>query len=131
MNALGFGWNGRDVTPGILNEWLHANDGYAPGTSDLDEGAISNFAPDLAPGWRLLWPDDGMHTSPDLSPEDVNTMLEAGRVVIANVMEGHHFVLALGASDDAIFVRDSGFDRELYNFTDAVGWRVFDVVPAE
>ena len=91
------------------------------------EAVISNIVPDMAPAWRLDWPEDGMHTAPDLSPEDVNALLDAGRVVIANVMDGHHFVLVLDADDSIVTVRDSGFARDAYNFTDVVGWRLFDV----
>ena len=167
LNALNFGIDGVDVTPGILNAWrraarcffrraaaasrrrgrsaprdgltghlatgslsprrLRTHDGYGPGSSNLIEAVISNIVPDMAPAWRLDWPEDGMHTAPDLSPEDVNALLDAGRVVIANVMDGHHFVLVLGADDATVTVRDSGFARDAYNFTDVVGWRLFDV----
>ena len=69
-----------------------------------------------------------MHAAADLSPGDVHA---PGRIVIANVDDGGHFVLTLDADDDFIYVRDSGFDREAYNFTSAVGWRVFDVLAVE
>lgn len=49
-------------------------------------------------------------TKDGLTYELVVEWIEAGRVVIANVLEGHHFVLSVGGSEDGdtIEVHDPG-----------------------
>jgi hypothetical protein len=56
----------------------------------------------------------------------------AGRLLIANVRNGHHFVLATAAGDDgdSIAVNDPGFDVATYSYAqDVVGWRIYDMKP--
>ena len=51
-------------------------------------------------------------------------------VVVANVMNGRHFVLATGWSDSdpqTVYVNDPGFSRSSYDYSDIVGWRLFDM----
>ena len=46
------------------------------------------------------------------------------------VMNGRHFVLVVGYSktvDGLFYVNDPGFDRDTYNYSDIVGWRIFDM----
>ncbi len=89
-------------------------------------------------GWAVLWPADGMHTQNDLAYTTVAAYLLQGRVVIANVMHGRHFVLVTGfaaptaaGAGDALFVNDSGFNRTQYSYSsDVVGWRIFDMANA-
>ena len=49
-------------------------------------------------------------TKDGLTYELILQWIEAGRVVIANVLEGHHFVLSVGGSEDGdtIEVHDPG-----------------------
>ena len=125
-NALA-GWgvriDGRGATPGTLNVWCKENSGYV-GDSLLDEVAVQKIAPD-----RVVWPADGMHKTNDLSYATVVEYLMHGRVVIANVLKGRHFVLAVGWDDDnsTVHVHDSGFATESYEYDDIVGWRLFDM----
>lgn len=48
-------------------------------------------------------------------------------VVIANVMNGGHFVLVVGydKGQTNLYVNDPGFQREFYPFDQVVGWRIF------
>ena len=78
-----------------------------------------------------------MHTTNDLSLSDVQYYLHQGRPVIANVMDGHHFVLVTGwvpsslRGDDTLVVNDPGFDRWTYSLqNDVVGWRLFNMTQA-
>ena len=53
------------------------------------------------------------------------------RIVIANVMQGEHFVLIVGyrSDNDTLIVNDSGFNRNSYSYSnDVVGWRLFDMM---
>ncbi len=59
---------------------------------DNDNGLNEEVVPQIAPS-RVAWPADGMHRTNDLSPEMVRSYLLIGRVVIANVRNGRHFVL--------------------------------------
>lgn len=77
--------------------------GYDAG-DDLNEDVL----PQLAPG-RVFWPADGMHRSNDLDMPTVRAYLLNRRVVIANVLQGHHFVLVTGfdwSDEGAILVND-------------------------
>lgn len=55
----------------------------------------------------------------------------AGRPVIANVMQGHHFVLVIGwdpKDEDTLLVNDPGFNTLSYSYSkDVVGWRLFQM----
>ena len=108
--------------PGTLNTWLGWNDGYEPSDA-LIESVVATIDP------RVTWPADGMHTAPDLSQTEVASYIAAGRAVIANVLSGGHFVLAVGVDveQDSVLVNDSGFNRTSYDWGDVVGWRVFDI----
>jgi len=32
--------------------------------------------------------------------------------------------------DETLYINDSGFMRQTYNFSDVVGWRLFQMLPA-
>ena len=108
-----------------LNTWLKANGGY-DGSNDLEEGVVPNIDPS-----RISWPADAMHKTNDLSYATVSSYLSQGRIVIANVMAGRHFVLLTGFSSDGdtFVVNDPGFNVDSYSYkTDVVGYRIFDMV---
>jgi hypothetical protein len=116
--------NGIDSDPGALNEWLRDNGGY-DGSNDMIETQV----PLIDPG-RIVWPEDGMHRTNDLSIETIKAYIDGGRVVICNVMDGGHFVLATGVDvdGDTVFVNDPGFNLQYYSFSsDIVGFRIFDM----
>lgn len=110
--------------PQTLNIWLKANGGY-DGSNNLIETQVPLINPD-----RITWADDAFHKTNDLSYETVSGYISQGRVVIANVNNGGHFVLLTGYSNDGetFFVNDPGYNRETYSFkSDVVGYRIFDM----
>ncbi len=116
---------GGDSTPKSLNAWLKANGGY-DGSNNLLEGVVPKIDPS-----RIAWPDDAMHRTNDLSYKTVASYLDSGRVVIANVNNGGHFVLLTGYSEDgdSFAVNDPGYNRSSYSYSsDVVGYRIFDMV---
>ncbi len=115
------------VTPATMNTWLRGNGGYVSGTSDLQESVVPKLSPS-----RISWPSDGMHTTNDLPFATIKEYIDrkVPRIVIANVMDGGHFVLVVGyrADGDTLVVNDSGFNRNTYSYSkDVVGWRIFDM----
>lgn len=113
-----------DANPGTLNKWLQDNGGYDD-DNDFIEPVAVNINPD-----RIVWPDDAMHKTNDLDYDTVKEYLDAGRIVIGNVMEGHHFVLLTGYSTDGdtFAVNDPGFNTLTYSYKeDIVGYRIFDM----
>jgi len=125
LNGFNISVDGAAATPATLNTWLIHNQGYDAG-DDLNEDVL----PQLAPG-HVFWPADGMHRSNDLDMPTVRAYLLNRRVVIANVLQGHHFVLVTGfdwSDEGAILVNDSGFNTTRYQHSDVVGWRIFDMI---
>ena len=125
LNGKNITINGVDSNPGVLNKWLQQNKGY-DADNDLEEEVVPNINPS-----RISWPDDGMHTKNDLSMLTIRAYIVRGRVVIANVRNGHHFVLVTGwngTDEDTVLVNDPGFDVQTYSYkNDVVGWRIFDM----
>jgi hypothetical protein len=125
LRGRGVAVGGQPANPATLNAWLRANHGYVTG-DDLDESALPRFN-----ATAVRWPSDGMHTSNDLPYMTIRGYQLQGRTVIANVMQGHHFVLVTGwnyTDPDAVLVNDPGFDRTAYSYSkDVVGWRLFDI----
>ena len=115
------------ANPGTVNTWLKDNNGY-DSTNDFEENVLPNIT--TTPG-AVIWPKDGMHKTNDLQLQTVQLYLEQGRVMIANVMNGEHFVLVIGWDDtspDTMLVNDPGFERSNYSYSqDIVGWRIFDM----
>ena len=90
------------------------------------ESAVLKIDPE-----HIRWPYDGMHTTNDISLPSIRALLVHHRVVIANVMQGQHFVLVTGFSyedQDTLYVNDPGFDKDTYSYSkDVVGWRIFHI----
>jgi hypothetical protein len=81
--------------PATFNVWLQNNKGYGS-DNELEEAAVPALNPT-----RISWPADGMHPSNDLPVSKVVDYLNQGRVVIANVDKGGHFVLVVGYDQGA------------------------------
>lgn len=111
-------------TPKTLNTWLRANSGYQ------DNNLIETQVPLINPD-RISWPEDAFHKTNDLPFDTVCSYINAGRIVIANVNNGGHFVLLTGYDSedkDTFHVNDPGYHRDNYSYkTDVVGYRIFDM----
>lgn len=112
--------------PQTLNQWLIANDGYTDG-NNLIETQVPLIDPE-----RIFWLDDAFHKTNDLTYEEVCQFLDKGRIMIANVNNGGHFVLLTGYSTtdgDTFVVNDPGYHRDTYSHkNDVVGYRIFDMI---
>ena len=119
------GWkislDGSPSNPGNLNNWLLQNDGYTD-SNNLIEDALNA----LVPG---MWSQSGMHTTNDISVDDLKDLMNHDYIVVANVMKGRHFVLATGYDGwDTVYVNDPGFDNTQYSYSqDVWGWRIFSM----
>ncbi|KAF2074487.1 hypothetical protein CYY_004192 [Polysphondylium violaceum] len=113
--------NGQLSTPATLNAWLKSNNGYTDGDL-LIENAIPNISP------VIQWVGSYEHS--DFTIQDIQDMLDQQIVVILNVNNGGHFVLAIGydETNDTIYVNDPGFNKQSYTYEDAVGYRIFKIM---
>ena len=119
LNGYGIGINGSVADPGTFNQWLRTHDGYTK-ESDFIETVISN----LSPRAHYVGP-----FPPSFSRQEIESKLsQKGTIMIANVMHGHHFVLVTGwntSMPSSWLVNDPGFNRNYYDNSDIVGWRIF------
>lgn len=127
LAGTGITVNGATATPLTVDRFLQANGGFVSGTSDLKESVIPKINP-----LRVQWPSDGMHLTNDIPLATIKEYLDqkVPRIVIANVMQGQHFVLVVGyrSDNDTLVVNDSGFNRNTYSYSqDVVGWRLFNM----
>lgn len=127
---------GQLPNPGTLNAFLGQVGGYVPNTADLDESALMKVNPN-----RVKWGSNSMFPKNTVPLTLIRQWLlqPVPRVVIANVMQGQHFVLVVGFDEktDTLYINDSGFNRMTYSYTCkssndmgcVIGWRVFDMAP--
>jgi hypothetical protein len=96
--AMGLAGTGRGYNPHTLNIWLKSNGGYVSG--DLFVWTSVN---------KL-----GMNFEGKVSNSQIKAKLDQGKVVICNVHNGGHWVLAHGYSGDNILVNDPGYSVTSY-----------------
>jgi hypothetical protein len=102
MALKGFGQN---YNPGSLNSWLNGHGGYVSG--DLFVWASINTL--------------GLTFKGFISNSDIKKNVEAGNVVIINVRNGGHWVLATGyIGDSTVVVNDPGFNVNSYDLSQVV-----------
>lgn len=92
------------INPSTLNKWLTANGGYVK--DDLYVWASVN---------RL-----GVTFQGFINNNDIKSHLDAGHIVILNVHNGGHWVLATGYSGDSIWVNDPGYSVTSYTLNEIV-----------
>jgi ABC-type bacteriocin/lantibiotic exporter with double-glycine peptidase domain len=102
--AMALAGTGHNYNPGTLNTWLKANGGYASG--DL-------FV------WTAIG-KLGLTYKGKISNSEIKHHLDSGYVVILNVHNGGHWVLAHGYSGDNILVNDPGFSTTEYSLSQIV-----------
>lgn len=117
--------NTTKVNPLTLNSWLLDHDGY--GEKSIVIGSVlTKINPD-----RISYNEaTDVHLVNDLKYSEISSFLLNGKVVIANVNYGEHFVLVTGFTNDGdtLIVNDPGFERSTYShLQDVVGYRLLDV----
>lgn len=92
------------MNPSSLNKWLTANGGYVK--DDLFVWAsINRF---------------GVTFQGFISNQDIKKHIDSGFIVILNVHNGGHWVLATGYNGDSITVNDPGYATASYNLSEIV-----------
>jgi ABC-type bacteriocin/lantibiotic exporter with double-glycine peptidase domain len=92
------------INPSTLNKWLTANGGYVK--DDLYVwAAVNKF---------------GVTFKGFISNSDIKKNLDSGNIVIVNVHNGGHWVLATGYSGDNILVNDPGYATTSYTLSQIV-----------
>ena len=92
INGVNILINNNTSNPQQLNNWCKSTTNCYDDSNDLSESAVQQIDPS-----RIFWNDDtSMHRTNDLSFETIISYLQKGRIVIANVNDGHHFVLVTG-----------------------------------
>ena len=102
--AMALAGTGHSYNPDTLNNWLKANGGYVSG--DL-------FV------WTAIG-KLGLNYHGKIANSEIKAHLDKGYVVICNVHNGGHWVLAHGYSGDNILVNDPGFDTSSYSLSGIV-----------
>ncbi len=99
-----YGIGNTQFNPSTLNKWLTANGGYVSG--DLYVwAAVNKF---------------GLTFRGFISNNDIKKNLDAGNIVIVNVHNGGHWVLATGYDGDNIKVNDPGYTTTSYTLSQIV-----------
>lgn len=102
--AMALAGTGHSYNPSTLNTWLKSNGGYVSG--DLFVWSAIN---------KL-----GLTFEGKVANSQIKTKLDQGKVVICNVHNGGHWVLAHGYSGDNILVNDPGYTTTSYTLSQIV-----------
>ena len=102
--SMALAGTGHNYNPSTLNKWLTSNGGYASGDL-LIWGAINKL---------------GLTFEGKVGNSQIKAKLDQGKVVILNVHNGGHWVLAHGYSGDNILVNDPGFSTSSYSLSQIV-----------
>lgn len=102
--AMALSGTGHSYNPKTLNTWLKSNGGYVSG--DLFVwGSINKL---------------GLTYKGKVANSAIKSNLDAGHVVICNVHNGGHWVLAHGYNGDNILVNDPGYSTTSYTLSQIV-----------
>ena len=102
--SMALAGTGHGYNPQTLNRWLTSNGGYVSG--DLFVwGAVNSL---------------GLTYEGKVSNGQIKAKLDQGKVVICNVHNGGHWVLAYGYSGDNILVNDPGYSTTSYSLSQIV-----------
>lgn len=102
--AMALAGTGKNYNPSTLNTWLKANGGYVSG--DLFVwGSINRI---------------GLNYQGKVANSQIIANLNAGKVVICNVHNGGHWVLAYAYQGDNIMVNDPGYSTNSYALSQIV-----------
>lgn len=115
--AMGLAGIGKNFNPGTLNDWLKAHGGYASGNLII-WGSITSL---------------GLSFKGKVANSAIKSNLDAGHVVVCNVHNGGHWVLAHGYNGNNILVNDPGYTTTAYDINSIVNGQnvVYGVVGSE
>lgn len=102
--AMALAGTGHNYNPSTLNQYLKTHGGYVSG--DLFVWASINAL--------------GLTFEGKVSNSQIKTKLDQGKVVICNVHNGGHWVLARGYSGNSILVNDPGYATTAYDLSQIV-----------
>ena len=102
--SMALAGTGHNYNPSTLNKWLTSNGGYASGDL-LIWGAINKL---------------GLTFEGKVGNSQIKAKLDQGKVVILNVHNGGHWVLAYSYSGDTINVNDPGYSTSSYSLSQIV-----------
>jgi len=104
---------GVNINPSTFNTWLKANGGYEGGC-DIYWGKADSFG------------KTAFQSIEHADEASICSGLSQGHGVIANVMNGKHWVLLTGCKGGGVFtVNDPGFNRDTYTMGDIVQEAVY------
>ena len=102
--AMALAGTGHTFNPSTLNQWLKSHGGYVSG--DLFVwGSINSL---------------GLVFEGKVNNSEIKSKLDQGKVVICNVHNGGHWVLAYAYNGDSILVNDPGDSTTSYNLNEIV-----------
>lgn len=102
--SMALAGTGKNYNPSTLNAWLKGHGGYVSG--DLFVWNSINAI--------------GLTFQGKVANSQIKTQLDQGKVVICNVHNGGHWVLAYGYSGDNILVNDPGYSTTSYALSQIV-----------
>ncbi len=102
--SMALAGTGHDFNPSTLNQWLKGNWGYVNGDL-LVWGSINSL---------------GLTYQGKIASFQIQTVLDQGKVVICNVRNGAHWVLAYGYDGNNILVNDPGYNNDSYGLNQIV-----------
>lgn len=102
--SMALAGTGHAFNPSTLNQWLKGHGGYVSG--DLFVwGSINSL---------------GLTFEGKVANSQIKAKLDQGKVVICNVHNGGHWVLAYGYNGDNILVNDPGYSTTSYTLSQIV-----------
>jgi ABC-type bacteriocin/lantibiotic exporter with double-glycine peptidase domain len=102
--AMALAGTGHSYDPGSLNAWLKTHGGYVSG--NLFVWASINAI--------------GLHFEGKVANSAIKSSLDQNKIVIINVHNGGHWVLATRYSGDTIYVNDPGYNTASYQMSEIV-----------
>lgn len=102
--AMALSGTGHHYTPDTLNAWLKGHGGYVSGDEFV---------------WNSIH-SIGLIFEGKVGNSQIKAELDKGKVVICNVHNGGHWVLAHGYSGDNILVNDPGYSTTSYSLSQIV-----------
>ena len=102
--AMALSGTGHSYTPSTLNTWLKGHGGYVSG-DEFVWGSVNSL---------------GITYAGRISNANIASSLAAGNIVMLNVHNGGHWVLATSMSGSTISVNDPGYSTTSYTLSEIV-----------